>query len=533
VTGVATLVRHHLRRDRWMIFWWCVGGTVLYWSQAVSVAGLYATQAEFDKAAKAMDDNAAFIAMAGPARALDTVGGQVAWQATAFGAVVAGLMSMFLIGRHSRAEEEAGRDDLVRSTAIGRRAPLTSALIVALLANLLLGLMVALSLISVRPGDTSLDGLPLPVADSIGIGLGLTASGWFFSATALVAAQLTQSTRAMYGIAGAVIGVAYGLRAIGDVGNPALSWLSPIGWYQAMHAFSGLRWWPGLIMILAAGAAVVAAYGLFGRRDVGAGLLAARPGPAEAGAGLRSGLGLAWRLQRGAVYGWAAGLFLTGLSYGSIGDSVEDLVGDSDFAEAFGAGVTDNLVDGFYATAIVQLALIACGFAISSTLRPRTEEEAGHSEVLLAAGLSRRAWLGGHVLVTVGGTALVLVLGGVGLGIGYAATTGDADAVLGYAWPVLPYLAPVLALSAVARLLYGLWPRGLVLAWLPLVLAVVVLIFGDVLQLPQWFQDASPFEHLALVPAQDFDPLPVAAVALVAALISLAGQLAFRRRDIG
>lgn len=97
MTGVATLVRHHLRRDRWMIFWWCVGGTVLYWSQAVSVAGLYATQAEFDKAAKAMDDNAAFIAMAGPARALDTVGGQVAWQATAFGAVVAGLMSMFLI----------------------------------------------------------------------------------------------------------------------------------------------------------------------------------------------------------------------------------------------------------------------------------------------------------------------------------------------------------------------------------------------------------------------------------------------------
>ena len=52
-------------------------------------------------------------------------------------------------------------------------------------------------------------------------------------------------------------------------------------------------------------------------------------------------------------------------------------------------------------------------------------------------------------------------------------------------------------------------------------------------QLPQWLQDASPFEHLALVPAQNFDPLPVAAVALVAALISLAGQLAFRRRDIG
>jgi len=533
VTGVGTLLRSYLRRDRWMILWWCLGGVLLYWSQAISIEGLYVTQAEFDQAAAVMDDNAAFIAMAGPARALDTVGGQVAWQATAFGAIVAGLMSMFIIGRHSRAEEESGRDELVRSATIDRRAPLTAVLALAVLANLLLGLLVALSLISVRPDDSVLRGLPLPVADSIGIGLGLTVCGWVFSATALVAAQLTQSTRAMYGIAGAVIGVAYGLRAIGDVGSETLSWLSPIGWYQAMHAYSGLRWWPALIMMAAAVSSAAVAFGLFGRRDIGAGLLADRPGPGEAGAGLRSGLGLAWRLQRGAVYGWTAGLLFTGLSYGSIGDSVEDLVGDSDFAKAFGAGVTDNLVDGFYASAIVQLALIACGFAISSTLRPRAEEEAGHSEVLLATGLSRRAWLGGHLLVTVGGTALALAMGGLGLGIGYAATTGDGGAVLRYAWPVLPYLAPVLTLSAVARLLYGLVPRGLVVAWLPLVLAVVVLIFGDVLQLPQWLQDVSPFEHLALVPAEDFDVVPVLVVAALATLLSVGGQIAFRRRDIG
>ena len=58
--------------------------------------------------------------MAGPARALNTIGGQVTWQATAFGAIVAGLMSMFLVGRHTRAEEESGRDELVRAAAVGR-----------------------------------------------------------------------------------------------------------------------------------------------------------------------------------------------------------------------------------------------------------------------------------------------------------------------------------------------------------------------------------------------------------------------------
>ena len=104
----------------------------------------------------------------------------------------------------------------------------------------------------------SLAAYGLAVADSLALGLGLTLTGWFFTGTALVAVQLTTSTRAAYGIAGAVIGVAYVLRAIGDVSTPALSWLSPIGWYQAMHAFSGLRWWPALLPASRARCVVVA-----------------------------------------------------------------------------------------------------------------------------------------------------------------------------------------------------------------------------------------------------------------------------------
>src|SRR5688500_12913950 len=140
-----------------MLAWWTLGGAILYWSQAISVEGLYRTQAEFDRAALAMESNAARIALAGPARARNTVGGQVTWQATAFGAIVAGVMSMFLVGRHTRAEEESGRDELVRASAVGRRAPLTATLVELLLANALLGGLVALSLVAV----------PLAVADSV------------------------------------------------------------------------------------------------------------------------------------------------------------------------------------------------------------------------------------------------------------------------------------------------------------------------------------------------------------------------------
>ena len=312
-----------------MLLWWTLGAVLLYWSQAVSTKGLYPTQAEFDQAAENMAGNVAFIAMAGPARALNTLGGQVAWQASAFGAILAGLMSMFLIGRHTRAEEESGRDELVRAGAVGRYAPLAAASLVVLVANVLFGGLVAASLIAYG----------LAVAGSVNLGLAAALSGLVFGAVALVAAQLTEGTRAMYGITGAVIAASYVLRAVGDVGNGALSWLSPIGWGQAMHAFSGERWWPALISVAAVVVLGAAALRLFERRDIGAGIWPARPGPERAGRRLRGSLGLAWRLQRGSVVGWTGGLFLTGLAYGAIGDDVKDLLGNSDFSkEVFGPG---------------------------------------------------------------------------------------------------------------------------------------------------------------------------------------------------
>ncbi len=522
MTGTLAILRTCLRRDRWMLLWWILGGTLLFVSTAYSVDGLYATQADYDTAAASEAGNAAFLAMAGPARGLDTLGGQTAWQTTAFGAIVAGLMSMFLVGRHTRAEEETGRDELLRAAAVGRFASTTAALLVALIADAVLGVAVSASLI----------GYGLAVPDSLGLGLGLTACGWVFAGTALVAAQLASSTRATYGVAGTVIATAYVLRAIGDVGNGVLSWLSPIGWYQAMHQFSGLRWWPALLMLAAAGAAVATAYLLFSRRDYGSGVVAPRPGPARASRGLQHGLGLAWRLHRGTVVGWSAGMFLAGLAYGAIGDDVGDLIGDSEASREVFVQSGGELVSGFYGTSILMLALICCGFAISSTLRPHDEEDDGHLEVLLATALPRRRWLLGHVAVTVVGTIAILLASGAGLGSGYLLVTGDGPQAWDLTWPVLQYAAPVLVLSALARLLFGLVPRLMVLAWLPLVLAAVVMLFGELLRLPQWVQDLSPFEHLALVPAESFSWAPVVVLTLVAAALSVAGQIAFARRDV-
>lgn len=520
-TGTGTLLRTFLRRDRWMIFWFALGTTILYWSQAVSIDGLYATQAEFDRAAASMEDNVAFIAMTGPARALNTTGGQVTWQSTAFGAIVVGLMAMFIIGRHTRAEEESGREELFRAGVVGRTAPTTAALLTAVIASTVVGAGVTGSLIAYG----------LPAAGAWSLGVGLCLCGAAFASVALLAAQLTASTRATYGLTGAVLGVAYVLRAIGDVSGGALSWLSPIGWYQGMHAYSGERWWPVLLLVALAAVASATAYVVFARRDFGAGVWASRPGPDRASPLLQSGLGLAWRLQRPGVIGWSVGLFLGGVAYGSIGDDVETIMGDSEFSrEMFAAGL--DPLNGFYAVAILMLALIASGFTVSSALRPRGEEQAGRVEAVLATALPRRHWFRGHLTVTAAGNVIVLLVAGLGTGIGYLLVTGDGDAISRFTGAILAQLPGVMVLGALARLMVGVLPRWAPFAWLGVGFCVVVLMFGEVLSFPQWVVALSPFEHLASVPAESMAWGPFATVAGIAIAMNGAAMVGFSRRDV-
>src|SRR5262249_26736889 len=150
------------------------------------------------------------------------------------------------------------------------------------LANVAIAVLAALGLLAVG----------LAAAGAVAFGLATAGVGLLFAAVAATTAQLSRSARAAAGMASAVLGAAYLLRAVGDTGRTALTWLSPVGWGLHLRAYAGERWW---VAGLFAGFAVVLAavgYALADRRDVGAGLLAERLGPATAPS-LRSPFALA------------------------------------------------------------------------------------------------------------------------------------------------------------------------------------------------------------------------------------------------
>ena len=74
-----------------------------------------------------------------------------------------------------------------------------------------------------------------------GAAVALALFGLLLAAVALVAAQVTEDTRVVYGIGSLVLGLPFTLRAVGDIGNGTISWLSPIGWAQKTRLRSDSR----------------------------------------------------------------------------------------------------------------------------------------------------------------------------------------------------------------------------------------------------------------------------------------------------
>jgi ABC-2 type transport system permease protein len=438
-------------------------------------------------------------------------------------------MSIFIVIRHTRADEETGRLELVGSAAVGRHAALAAAVAIAVGANAGLVLLITAGLIA----------LGLPAAGSLSLAAAIAGCGLVFTAAAAAAAQLAGTARSARGVAISVLGVCYLLRAAGDSAGTSgprwLSWLSPVGWAELIRSFGDIRWWV-LILPLATALILAGAAGLLAaRRDYGAGLLPQRPGPPQAAPSLRSPLALAWRLHRGTLAGWIIGALVYGAVVGSAATGIGGLVGSGEVRRIMIKLGGQAAVTNAYLAAIISFTgLIAAGYAISAVLRLRSEETAERADPVLATGTGRIRWGLGHLLIAAAGAALVLASMGLGTGLGYGLRAGDVAGqlprLLGAALAQLP---AVLVLAGVAVALFGLIPRASVAGgWSALGVVVLLLFLGASLQLSHWVPDISPFTHLPKLPGGTVSAAPLAWLAVIAIGLAALGLAGLRRRDI-
>jgi ABC-2 type transport system permease protein len=536
--GTGALVRAALRRDRIMLPVWMYVIIAAVAGNFYTLGHLYPTAAKRESIASAGNNPALTFLYA---RLFSTsAGGIGVWRYGVWTGIFVSLMSIFIVIRHSRGDEESGRMELIGSTAVGRHAPLTAALLVACIANLVMVVVLPAVLIFEK----------LPAAGSIAFGVSVGLCGAAFASIAALTAQLSSGARASRGIALGVLGVAFMLRGIGDAagaqGPSWLTWASPLGWIEFARPYAGERWWvlalPVLLAIVAAGAA----YWLAAARDYDAGLLPDRPGPGAAPRWLRDSLALAWRLQRAALAGWAAGYVILCLATGAAAVGIGSIINGSAGMrrEMTELGGPTGIVNAYLAVIMLLSGLIAAGYATSTVLRLRSEETGGLAEPVLVTGTGRVRWALSHVLVAVIGTAVLLALAGVFTALGYAMRAGSTGAIgggsggtgtdvarmLGAAMAQLP---STLVLAGVAVLLFGMFP-GLAIggSWTAVGVVVFLDLFGQALQLSHWALDISPFTHAPRLPGGSIHLPPLLWLIGIFVLLCAAGLVALRRRDL-
>jgi len=526
LAGTTTLIRFVLRRDRLRLSVWVLAlvGTIA--ASVPAIDDMFTTDAE-RQARAALMDTPTGIVFGGPGYGLEDyqLGPMLVNELTMTMLIALAVLNVLHVVRHTRAEEESGRAELLRAAPVGHSAQPMAALTTAVLVDLLIGASTFVSLVS----------FGLAVADSLAYGLGIGLAGMVFATIAAVCTQISEHARTASGTAFLVIGVVFMARVVGDIAEPggnALSWLSPFAWVQQARPFDALEWWPLALYPAAAVVFFAAAHVLAGRRDLGAGLIATRPGPARAGPLLRGVLALHLQQQRATVLAWSAGVFALTFAFGSLAPEVESMVeSNPDLAVLLGDD-TEDLIGGFLGTIGLYALMGAGAFGALSVLRARSEENAGRAEMVLATAVGRVRWLGSALTVAALATALITALGGLGLGLGAALTLDDSTWVGRMTGAVLAGLPAALAFGALVALLFGTVPRLIPFMWVWLGYSVFVTMLGDLLGMPDAAMNASAFEILPAPPAEDAEAvafLVYLAAVLVAGAVGLVG---FGRRDL-
>ena len=223
--GTGSLVRLALRRDRIRIPVWVASIVGVLYLTAESERGLYDTQDQIDAYAELVGKSPATVAMGGPVVGLHTLPGIIMYETYLTVIAAVSIMAVLMVSRHTRAEEESGRTEMVRATEVGRHAGAASALIVTGGTCVLVGLGMALTLPST----------PLGAESSAVYGAAMAALGLVMAAITLCFAQLFVHARSVSGAGLAAFLLFYVVRAVGDVRDDWIVWLSPIGWAQATH----------------------------------------------------------------------------------------------------------------------------------------------------------------------------------------------------------------------------------------------------------------------------------------------------------
>jgi ABC-2 type transport system permease protein len=491
-------------------------------AQGASYRSAYPTLADRERLAQTFGSNQAVRLLYGVPHDLLTVGGFMSWRLGSL-TIFAGLFGVLAAVRAMRAEEEAGRMDIVLSGVVGRATAFRAALAGIAASAAIVWVAVFVGVLAGRAGAGGSAYLALSLMTPIPVFVGIGA----------VASQIAPTRRMATAIGSGALGVALMLRMAADTSSAGwLRWATPLGWAEELRPFVGAQ---PLVLALPAVATVVllvVAERIALRRDVGRGLLAAHDSAPPNRRLLSSPTALALRTLRGTLIAWLIGIAALALLMGVISDSVSSALSRSvqDQLEKLGtAANTPTAYLGFaFLFFLLALALFAC-FQIAAM---REEEADQRLETLFALPVRRGRWFAerlGLIVTCAAGLALAAGLVAWAGAISQGADVGFGRMIEAGA-NCLPLTVLFLGLGALAL---ALVPRaGPTIAYSLVGLAFLWETVGGVVSAPSWTLGLSPFHHVGLVPAEGFQAGGAVVMLAIGIVAATAAAWAFDRRDL-
>lgn len=462
------------------------------------------------------------LGMLGPIMS-DTMAGVTLWRTRVSILLFAAIFSIAVVVRCTRKEEELGRLELLRAVTVGRKASLAAALAIAFAANAAGGLLMAVGFVASG----------FPAAGSFAAGLAAALASCFFAGAAGIASQLASSARTANVISYAVLGTALVFQVFGNFQEKpgGIFYLSPFSWVTIARPYAGEQYGVYIAGVLLVLLLAAVAFRLLSGRDVGAGLFPDRAGRRFAKPGFDNPYALAWRLQKGMLFGWILGYAVLGALVGSLVVTIESMFADNEALSGWIVGLGGS-GDAFVSFLLYILAQVASAYAIIAVLVLRTEENEQRAEPLLATAVGRVKWAAGHLLFAFGGTVVVLAALGAGAGWTASVVTNDSGEFARFFMSSLGKLPAVWVVASIPILLYGWLPKlATAISWTAVGVFMAIEFLWELRAVGDGVFRLSPFYYV--YPTSGIAAGPLSVLAAIAAAAAVVGMIGFRRREIG
>ena len=473
---------------------------------------------------EAINASPGLVALYGPILDVHSTGELAMTKMTVLYAVLVAVMVLFVVRRHTRLDEEGGQAELIGGAAMGPVAPLWVAMIVGAGVAVALGLLAAAA--NIAGG--------LPMLGSLAFGASWAGTGLVGAGLTAVSCQLSPSARTCAAIASGAIGALFVVRAVGDTTDASwLSWLSPFGWNTQLRSYGDTRWWVLLLYVASACGLAMVAVALRHSRDLGAGIVGPRAGPATGSPRLAGALSLSVRLHAPMLVGWTVTVGVMGVVFGAISPSFDefDSAGVRDVLERIGgAGV---LRDTLLGAVLSVISLVVTCFAVAVVIHGAGDEQQGRTEQVLATAASRAQQFVSTAIVALIGATWLLLVAGVALAVGVGGVSGAGDSSVRLVASALAQAPAMWVVAALAVLCFALRSRWALVGWGFVVVFATLGQVGELVGLPRWVLDLSPYSHAPKMPVAPFELGEALALSAIAAAVLAGSWLRYRTRDIG